>query len=75
MDDLSEIVDFRAYENTETKSLTIYVGSNPVVSDNHSFPLNIDSDGNIRHSIGTGDNNLLYGIDSTGRKVDKINKR
>jgi len=73
MDDLSEIVDFRAYENTETKSLTIYVGSNPVVSDNHSFPLNIDSDGNIRHSIGTGDNNLLYGIDSTGRKVDKIN--
>lgn len=73
MDSLSELIDFRAFEDSETKSLTIYAGSNPIVSDNHSFPLIVDSDGNIRYSIGTGDNNLLYGLDSGGRKVDKIN--
>jgi flagellar hook-associated protein 1 FlgK len=73
MDKLSNLVDFKAYENSETKSMTVYIGSNPLVSDNHSFPLSVDKDGNIRHSIGTGDNNLLYGIDSTGRKVDRIN--
>ncbi len=70
LDSLSELSDFQAFKNPDTNSLTLYIGSSTLVSDNHSFPLSIDTDGYVRYSLG---NRLAYGYDSNGQKVDEIN--